>query len=258
MRKVNLLIFAMLLPAIGFAQSKFDGTWRPNPERPTHAQPESALLARGQYECPSCMPPYKIPADGQDHGIAGNPYYDTLTIAVIDDLTITKTAKKNGKVAMETKVTVAADDTGKTEVQTLYDVAPRPVELTAKYKRTSAAAPGSHRVSGGWQIIEYNVSNHAEDTTFKVSSGGLSMSDAMGRSFAAKFDGTAAPYKGSDEFNGVSLKLIDDRTIEESDLKNGKVVKISRWTLAPDGETIHARFDDTHGHIQEQDGHKVK
>ena len=197
MRKVNLLIFAMLLPAIGFAQSKFDGTWRPNPERPTHKQPESALLASGQYECTSCMPPYKIQADGQDHAIAGNPYYDTLKIAVIDDRTITKTAKKNGKVAMETKVTVAADDTGKTEVQTLYDVAPRPVELTAKYKRTSAAAPGSHRVSGGWQIIEYDVSNHAEDTTFKVGSGGLSMSDAMGRSFSAKFDGTAARLRAS-------------------------------------------------------------
>jgi hypothetical protein len=91
-----------------------------------------------------------------------------------------------------------------------------------------------------------------------VNGGALSMSDRMGRSFTAKFDGTAAPYKGSDEFDGVSLKLIDERTIEESDLKNGKVVKISRWALSPDGQTVHARFDDTHGHIQEQDGHKVK
>jgi hypothetical protein len=51
---------------------------------------------------------------------------------------------------------------------------------------------------------------------------------------------------------------IDERTIEESDLSDGKVVKISRWSLSPDGQTIHARFDDMHGHIQEQDGHKVK
>jgi hypothetical protein len=80
----------------------------------------------------------------------------------------------------------------------------------------------------------------------------------MGRSFTAKFDGKPAPYKGSDEFNGVSLKLIDEGTIEESDLSDGKVGKISRWSLSPDGQTIHARFDDLHGHIQEQDGHKVK
>jgi hypothetical protein len=259
MRKVHLLILGMLLPAIGLAQSKFDGTWTPNyPERPKDRKPESALLANGQYECPSCAPPYKIKADGQDQAIAGNPYYDKLKITITDDHSIIKTAKKNGKVTMEARVVVAADDSGKTEVQTLYDMAARPIELTSKYRRTSAAAPGSHRVSGGWQLIEYGVSNHAEDTTFKVSDGGLSMSDNMGRSFSAKFDGTAAPYKGSDEFDGVSLKLIDDKTIEESDLHNGKVVKISRWTLAPDGRTIHARFDDTHGHIQEQDGHKLK
>jgi hypothetical protein len=247
----------MLLPALGLAQSAFDGTWRPDPQRPSHQEPESVLLARGQYECASCKPPYKVQADGKDHPIAGNPYYDTLKIAIIDDHTITKTAKKNGKAGMETKVTVAADGAGKTEVQTLNDVAPVPIELTAKYQRTGAAAPGSHRVSGGWQMIEFDVSNHAEDTLFEVSDGALSMSDKMGRSFTAKFDGTPAPYEGSEEFNGVSLKLIDERTIEESDLHDGKVVKISRWALSPDGQTIHARFDDTHGHIQEQDGHRV-
>jgi hypothetical protein len=258
MRKTRAAIVGMLLPVIGLAQSAFDGTWRPDPQRPSHREPESALLAQGQYECPSCMPPYKIQADGQDHPIAGNPHYDTLKIAIIDDHTITKAAKKNGKVSMETKVTVAADDAAKTEVQTLNDVAPMPIELTAQYKRIGAAAPGSHRVSGRWQMIEYDVSNHAEDTLFKVNDGALSMSDKMGRSFTAKFDGTPAPYKGSDEFNGVSLKLIDERTLEESDLHDGKVVKISRWTLAADGQTMHARFDDTHGHIQEQDGHRVK
>ncbi len=33
---------------------------------------------------------------------------------------------------------------------------------------------------------------------------------------------------------------------------------ISRWALSSDGRTIQARFDDTHDHIQEQDGHKVQ
>jgi hypothetical protein len=32
-----------------------------------------------------------------------------------------------------------------------------------------------------------------------------------------------------------------------------------RQSLAgPDGKTMHVRFDDTHGHVQEQDGHKVE
>jgi probable addiction module antidote protein len=34
-------------------------------------------------------------------------------------------------------------------------------------------------------------------------------------------------------------------------------VQINRWSSDPNGTTIHARFDGTHGHIQEQVGHKV-
>jgi hypothetical protein len=199
-----------------------------------------------------------VKVDGHDQPVPGNPYYDTITISVIDDHTVAKTAKKAGAVVVYSKETVAADGAGKIEVQTLIGMAPKPIELTSKFTRIGPGAPGTHAVSGTWQMTEMDVSNHAEDTIFKVSNGALSMSDLMGRSFTAKFDGTRAPYKGSDEFNGVSLKLIDAMTIEESDLQNGKVVKISRWSLSPDGQTIHARFDDMHGHIQEQDGHKVQ
>jgi hypothetical protein len=215
-------------------------------------------LAHGEYECKTCEPPYKLKADGHDQPITGIPFFDTMSIAIVDDRTITKTGKKGGKITVDSKVTIAVDGASKTEVQTILGMAPRPIELTIKSYRIGARVPGSHLISGKWQRTEVDVTNHAEDTLFKVSDGALSMSDMMGRSFTAKFDGTPAPYQGSDEFNGVSLKLIDDRTIEESDLHDGKVVKISRWTLAADGQTIHARFDDTHGHIQEQDGHKVK
>lgn len=260
MRKTPALWAALLLlPVLCPAQSAFDGTWRPDPQRPKRpGKTEIAVLANGEYECPSCTPPYSAKADGLDQPLQGNPYFDTISIAILDDHTIAKTGKKNGIVIADTKVTVSADGATKTEVQTIIGMAPVPIELTSKFSRVSAGKPGSHPVSGGWQMTEMDVSNHAEDTTFKVSDGALSMSDRMGRSFTAKFDGTPAPYKGSDEFNGVSLKFIDPRTIEESDLRDGKVVKISRWALSADGQALHARFDDTHGHIQEQDGHKVK
>jgi hypothetical protein len=255
----TLWLGVLLSPALCSAQSAFDGTWRPDPQRPTHpGKTEIAVLADGEYQCPSCAPPYTAKADGHDQPLQGNTYFDTISIAIVDDHTIAKTGKKDGKVIADTKVTVSADGAVKTEVQTIIGMAAVPVELTSKFSRVSAGKPGSHAVSGGWQMTEMDVSNHAEDTTFKVSGGALSMVDRMGRSFTAKFDGTPAPYKGSDEFNGVSLKLIDERTIEESDLNDGKVGKISRWALSPDGQTIHVRFDDLRGHIQEQDGHKVK
>jgi hypothetical protein len=28
--------------------------------------------------------------------------------------------------------------------------------------------------------------------------------------------------------------------------------------VGPEGTTMHARFDDTHGHIQNEDGHKIQ
>jgi hypothetical protein len=259
MQKARMAILGCaFLPALGFAQSAFNGTWRPDPQKPTHEKPEVVILRMGEYECQSCTPPYKVKVDGHDQPVSGNPYYDTITISVMDDHTVAKTAKKAGTVVVYSKETVAADGTGKTEVQTIIGMAPKPIELTSKFSRVTPAAPGTHVISGTWQITEMDVSNHAEDTIFKVSNGALSMSDLMGRSFTAKFDGSQAPYKGSDESNAVSLKLIDERTIEESDLKNGKVVKISRWSLSPDGQTMHVRFDDTHGHVQEQDGHKVQ
>jgi hypothetical protein len=240
------------------AQNAFEGTWRPDPQRPSHPETEIAVLLNGEYECPTCAPPYKVEANGQDQPLRGNPYYDSIAIAIINERTITKTGRKNGKVFATTKVTVSTDGATKTEVQVITGMAPVPIELTSKFSRVSAGKLGSHRVSGGWQMSEMDVSNHVEDTTFKLSGRTLSMTDRMGRSFAAKLDGDPAPYKGSDEFNQVSVKLIDERTIEESDLSDGKVGKISRWALAPDGQTIHATFDDTHGHVQHQDGHKVK
>jgi hypothetical protein len=260
MRKTaTLWLGLLLLPVLCSAQSAFDGTWRPDPQRPSHpGKPEVTVLLNGEYGCPTCMPPYTVKANGHDQRLHGNPYYDTISIAIVDDHTITKTGKKDGRLTLDSKVTVSADGATKTEVQTQIGGTPFPMEITVQYSRLSAGKAGSHLVSGEWRMTEVDVSNHAEDTSFKVIGGALSMIDRMGRSFTAKLDGTPAPYKGSDEFNGVSLKLVDPRTLEESDLRDGKVVKISRWALSPDGETIHARFDDMHGHIQEQDGHKIK
>jgi len=236
-----------------------NGTWRPDPQvfSPTR-KPDVIELANGVFECRSCSPPYKIKVDGRDQTIEANPNYDSLSLTVVDDWNVSKIAKKSGKVVLEAKVLVSADGTTKTEVQTLYDMAPRPIEFTTRSTRVSAGPKGSHAVSGEWRVTDGDLTNHAEDTIFQFSKNKLSMSDRMGRSFSAKLDGTDAAYNGSDEFTSVSLKLIDRNTMEESDKKDGKIVKVSLWSVGPDSKTMHVRFDDTHGHIQEQDGHKVE
>lgn len=256
---VFLFLGLMGLTPVAISQSMFTGTWRPDPQvfSPTR-KPDVIELAKSFYECRSCSPPYKIKVDGYDQAIEGNPNYDTLSLTVVDERTVMKIAKKGGRVVLEAKVLVSADGTTKTDVQTLYDMAPRPIEFTTHSTSLSSGPKGSHAISGEWRVTDGDLTNHAEDTIFQVSENTLSMSDRMGRSFSAKLDGTDAPYNGSQEFTSVSLKVIDKNTVEESDKKDGKIVKISLWSIGPDGKTMHVRFDDTHGHVQEQDGHRVE
>lgn len=248
----------LLTPSLCLAQSPFDGTWRPDPQKADPGlPPDELVLMKGQYECRSCEPPYTIAMDGRDHAVKGSPYYDSLSIRIVDARTVIKTAKKGGMTVASIKEVVSADGNRRTQLQTVAGVAPRSFVFASTYSRIKAGPSGSHELSGTWRGIQGDLVNHEEDTTYKISHDTLSMSDHFGRSFSAKLDGTEAPYKGDPEFTGVSLKMINSRTIQEADLKDGKVVKIATWTIRPDGKTMHVRFDDTKGHIEEQDGHRV-
>ena len=103
--------------------------------------------------------------------------------------------------------------------------------------------------AGSRQSVEY--------TTYRIADGSLAMSDRMGRSFTASLNGAAAPYVGDSRFTSVSVRWIDERTIEESDLNGGLLVQVTRWQVDPDGSTMHVRFDDTRGNVMEQTGHKL-
>ena len=240
------------------AQSLFNGTWRPDPQRPEADRPPDVFqLMNGEYQCRSCSPPYQVKADGLDHPISGNPRFDALRVTIIDQHTVTKAATRAGTTVAESRAQVSPDGGTLTERQVLSNVGPRKVDFTSRSSRVSAGPQGSHAISGSWHLIEADLTNHDEDTEYRVSNGTLSMSDRLGRSFTAKLDGSDAPYAGDPDFTSVSLKLIDERTFEESDKKAGKVVKLTRWRVDPDGNTIHVRFDDLQGHVQEQTGHKI-
>ena len=70
------------------------------------------------------------------------------------------------------------------------------------------------------------------------------MSDPTGDSYTAKLDGKDYPYKGDPGTTSVSLKKIDDNTIEETDKRNGKVISVARMTVGPDGKTMKLAVDD--------------
>ena len=70
------------------------------------------------------------------------------------------------------------------------------------------------------------------------------MSDLIGDSYTAKFDGKDYPVKGGPGITSVALKKIDANTIEETDKLNGQVIFISRMTVSPDGQTMTVESTD--------------
>jgi len=110
------------------------------------------------------------------------------------------------------------------------------VEITAS--RVGKALAGANGTSGSWRASKSKVSENGVTTTYKLSGDELSMSTPTGESYAAKLDGKDYPFKGTYTYDSVSLKRISARTIEETDKRGGKVIEVSKMTVAPDGKKM--------------------
>ena len=159
MKKPALLLPAlMLLPAVVMAQSAFVGTWKAdmsnNVQMPS--KPNEFLLNGGVFECKSCVPSYKVPADGQDHPVTGHPYFDTAAVKVVDANTVEETDKKAGKVVFTRTAKVAAD--GNTLTFDLTDASASSgtaVKVKGESTRTAKGPAGAHALSGSWRMVKY-------------------------------------------------------------------------------------------------------
>src|ERR1035438_8027518 len=107
------LAILLLMPIVAAAQSAFDGTWKIDMNKVEFPKkPDVYVLQNGMYECKTCVPPYKIKADGTDQKVTGHPYYDTVAIKVVNDHQVEETDKKGGKTVGTSSMTVSSD--GKT------------------------------------------------------------------------------------------------------------------------------------------------
>src|SRR5260370_7319476 len=99
-----------MIPAMAMAQSAFDGTWKFDLKTAKFPEkPDVYLLQDGMYHCKTCAPPVDVKADGQDQKVSGHPYYDMVSVKVVDDRTIEETLKKNGKTVATSKTWVSPD-----------------------------------------------------------------------------------------------------------------------------------------------------
>jgi len=236
MRK--LLGFVLLLPLFAWAQSPFDGTWKINLKNAQFAQkPDTFVLQKGEYTCSTCIPKIAVKADGADQKVPGAKGYDTLAVKQVNDKTVQFTRKKDGKAVGESTDTVSAD--GKTLTMEFKGYPPQGQPVTGKVilTRVSPGPVGAHAISGSWRTEKVeNVSEHGLIFTLKSTAGGFNMKTPTGESYEAKFDGKDYPVKGDRAGGTVSLKKVNDNSIEETYKQDGKPVAVNQMTVQ--GKTL--------------------
>ena len=232
---MRLLIPTLLLPAAALSDTGFDGTWKTNMESlKTTGKPVVLLLAGGEYTCSSCNPPYTVKADGAEHRVTGQAYFDIAKVRVTGPYSADIVLKQGSKELVRFSDTVSADGTMLTsKVTNLAGVQTVTDELTAK--RVAAAPADSHPLSGSW-VEQRHVGGDLRPVQYRMTAEGFEMR-WNGQSYDAKFDGREYPVVGVGKTT-VSLKKIDDATVEETDHRQGKVVDEIRLALAEDGNTI--------------------
>ena len=250
MKKLFFLVAlaALLMPTLAMAQSAFDGTWKIDMNKVDFPKkPDMFLLQNGMYECKTCTPPYKVKADGTDQPVSGHPYFDSVAITVVNDHEIQETDKKGGKVVATSTTTISPD--GNTAMYTFSDASNTnggpPVTGKSEATRVAKGPAGSNAISGSWRTTKMeSLSDNATTWTYKVSGDEIAMTNPTGQSYTAKLNGSDAPMKGDPGITSVSVKMMGKDMLEETDKRDGKVIGVFKMTVAADGKTAKASFDD--------------
>lgn len=231
------VVFA-LLPAVGSAQSVFDGTWKTDVNTiDFSAKPVVYVFKDGMYECKTCATKILVKTDGKDQKIDGNPYADTLAVKIIDKNNLEMISKKDGKIVARSKIAVSVDGNSmKREYANNSAANAEVIKGVTSYARTAYDKTAPHQMSGSWKAIKADKrSDNGLLVTYKTEGGVLSMSQPTGESFSAKTDGSDAPFKGDPGTTSVFVK-IRKNTLEETYKRDGKVIGMSRIEVDAGGK----------------------
>lgn len=235
----HLLLLLLLWPGTLFAQSLFDGTWIIDSDRTQLPQKPSAFfLARGIFQWSGT----EIKADGTDQKVPATGYCDTIRVQIVDDHTVEIISKKAGKTMFTEVDTVSLD--GHTLTQVVKDTTEaQTVTIETFSKRVEPGPVGSHTLSGSWQAYKISRSRYGSIVKYRCTADGFSAETPLGEKFDAKFDGKDYLVEDDPAHTMVSVKLLRPNMVEQTNKRGGKVVGVLLLTVASDGETIHAAYE---------------
>jgi hypothetical protein len=232
----EMLIFLLAaVPSVAMSSSDFDGSWMMRTSSvKVSGNPDTFQVSKGVYVCSSCNPPISVSADGIDHSVTGQDYFDSVAVRIVSDRAIERLNKMSGKIAGMNTLRVSADGKTLTNQVAIYQ-GTQPDKETLTYRRTAPGPAGSHAISGSW--MQTSVVGDSAVLKYQSTADGLKM-QWNGQSYDAKFDGHEYPIKNDPGNTTVSLERINSIAFEETDRRAGKVVEIIRSTLSADGKSM--------------------
>ncbi|HEY2048614.1 MAG TPA: hypothetical protein VGH03_04680 [Caulobacteraceae bacterium] len=230
-------------PAAALAASPFDGTWKTDPKTITSSgKPLIDVLKDGYFACSSCVPAYRVKADGAPQPLPANmTYVNRLTVTVVDTHTIRAVGSQGTKRMGVQTWTVSPD--GKT-LTVKFDADPiragaPPAEQTTVYTRAAPGPSGSHATSGTWRRTAVTALSDSNATmTLKVDGPTVVFSSATGTSYHAVAGGKPVPVRGDPTGLMATVEKVGDHKFVETDWRNGKKIEVDTYTVAPDGKTM--------------------
>jgi len=239
MKAMSLLLLALCLFSIDArSQSPFEGTWIIDTgknenlasEKPRVLSVANGMLREGDRQ---------LKADGSDQKVPPTGYWDTVSVRIVDNRTVEIISKKSGKPMFTETDTVSAD--GKTLTQVMKDTTEaEAVTFESDFRRVAPPPAGAHAVSGSWQVFKQSRSANSTIIKYKCTPQGFSAETPLGEKLEAKFDGKLYEMQDDPGHTMVSVKLINPYTVEQTNVRQGKIVFIVTLEVTPDGKNIHA------------------
>lgn len=194
------------------------------------------------FRCSGCLVNIEVEADGYDHRVSPADYWDAVNVQVVDAQTVVIIAKKAGKTTFTEADAVSPD--GKVLTQVVKDTTEaNTVTIETDSRRVADGPPGSHVISGSWRAYKTHRSSNGSIIKYKCTAESFSGETPLGERFEAKFDGNYYRVEDDPGHTMVAAKLLNPSTVELTHKRQGKIVSISRMTVAPDRQSIHVVFE---------------
>lgn len=200
-------------------------------------RPDEFLLQGGTYKCNTCIPPLSVAADGQYHAVADRPYFDSMSVKVVDDRTVEFRRRKGDREVSNNTLQVSADGNVLTNRFRNANTPGSEYEGTTTLRRAGPAPAGAHAISGQWKPEKVgDYTEEALKVTYRVEGNRVTLTE-RGQSYTAEIDGPAVAVQNDPGGTTVAITR-EGNGLKETYTRAGKQVDVVTVMPSSDGQSL--------------------